>query len=331
MGRKKKITAAAIAVLAVLVNIFFFVRIKPEAENIYLEISESTYLIYKSLLCLIVDIFAVFCIRNIETLFRIPLDIYRDRSMFWDLAKNDLQARFAGSYFGIFWAFVQPLITVVLYWFVFQVGLRAGNVSEYPFILYLMSGLVPWFYFSEALMGATNSLFEYSYLVKKVIFNVGILPVIKVTSSIFVHLFFVALLMVVCAVYGFTPDPYCLQIIYYIMCMALLVLGVSYITSACTAFFRDMAQIVNIALTIGIWILPIMWNPATILSSKLILIFEMNPLYYIIDGFRDALLVKRWFWDKPVWTMYFWIICILLYIWGAKLFNRLKVHFPDVL
>jgi teichoic acid transport system permease protein len=113
--------------------------------------------------------------------------------------------------------------------------------------------------------------------------------------------------------------------------MSFFVLGLSYITSACTAFFRDMTQIINIVLTIGVWITPIMWNPVETLSPALQTVFRLNPMYYIVDGFRDALLAKAWFWDKPVWTIYFWTVCILIYLLGLKMFNRLKVHFADVL
>ena len=309
---------------ALFVNICIFVE-NSEPSN-WLEC-----LLYNLALCLIVDVLTLFCVINIESLCRIPLDIYHDRTMFWNLVKNDFQARFAGSYFGAFWAFVQPCITVLLYWFVFQIGLRAGDVSDYPFILFLMSGLIPWFYFSEALSGATNSLVEYSYLVKKVIFNIGILPAIKVASSIFVHLFFVLFILIVTSAYGFTLDVYVLQLVYYIFCMVFIVLGISYITSACTAFFKDMTQIVNIVLNIGIWITPIMWNPVGVLSETLQIVFRLNPIYYIIDGFRDALLVKMWFWEKPAWTIYFWAISILIYALGTKMFNKLKVHFADVL
>lgn len=272
-----------------------------------------------------------FGIRCMKTILSAPRDIYRNRDIFGDLVKNDFQARFAGSYFGVFWAFVQPVITVLLYWFVFQVGLRSGNVSDYPFILFLMSGLVPWFYFSEALLGGTNSLIEYSYLVKKVVFEVRILPVVKTVSAIFVHLFFVAFIFILCIFYGFEPDLYMFQLIYYIICNSFLVLGLSYITSACTVFFRDMTQIINILLTIGVWLTPIMWNPSGTLSPTLVMIFRLNPLYYIVDGFRDTLLSKQWFWNKPIWTIYFWFFSLFIYMLGISLFNRLKVHFSDVL
>lgn len=300
-------------------------------QEMYKNANDIKYLTYDIVLCIAVNLLTLLCILHVKAFVSIPLDIYRNRDIIWDLVKNDFQARFAGSYFGIFWAFVQPVITMVLYWFVFQVGLRSGNVSDYPFILFLMSGLIPWFYFSEAWMGGTNSLIEYSYLVKKVVFEVRILPVVKTASSIFVHLFFVAFLILICICYGFVPDLYMLQIVYYIVCSCFLVLGISYITSACTVFFRDMTQIINIILTIGVWLTPIMWNPVGTLPPAVQTIFRLNPMYYIVDGFRDSLLAKQWFWNKPIWTVYFWLFSITVYMLGVSLFNRLKVHFPDVL
>ena len=79
------------------------------------------------------------------------------------LSKNDFKTKYAGSYMGIIWAFIQPLVTIVLYWFVFQVGLRSGDIGDTPFILWLMAGLIPWFFFQEALVNATNCFAEYSY------------------------------------------------------------------------------------------------------------------------------------------------------------------------
>ncbi len=282
-------------------------------------------------LCIAVDLTAAAIIRYLDEIIGLPLKIYRDRKMFAELVKNDFQARFAGSYFGIFWAFVQPLITMTLYWFVFQVGLRAGNVSDYPFILFLMSGMIPWLYFSEALSSSTNSLTEYSYLVKKVVFNVEIIPALKTASALFVHVAFVALLAVICTAYGYFPSLYWLQLLYYIPCTAFLALGLSYITASCTAFFKDTVQIVNILLTIGVWLTPVMWNPVGTIPEALHAVFKLNPIYYIVDGFRDCFLAKVWFWEKPVWTTGFWLISVSVYIIGVKLFNKLKVHFADVL
>ena len=117
-------------------------------------------------------------------------DIWKNRSLIRELAKNDFKKKFAGSYFGILWAFVSPIISICVYWFVFTVGMRnaSGEVNGYPFVLWLIAGIVPWFLFSEILSSGTDVLLEYAYLVKKIVFNISILPVIKVITATVIHL-----------------------------------------------------------------------------------------------------------------------------------------------
>lgn len=283
------------------------------------------------MMCAAMDVLVLFCFIKRERLLELPKSLFRNKGILWSLACNDFRSRFAGSYLGIVWAFVQPTVTVLLYWFVFQVGIRSRDVSDYPFILYLMCGLIPWFYFQEALNGGTNSLLEYSYLVKKVVFQIDILPAIKITSSIFVHLFFVAFVTLICCLYGYYPSAYALQIVYYIVCSCSLLIGLCYVTSACALFFRDITQIVAVALSVGTWVTPIMWNPVASMPLVAQTLLKINPVYYIVDGFRDALLAKVWFWDKPVWTAWFWIFTIAAYYLGTSVFYKLKPHFADML
>lgn len=181
---------------------------------------------------------------------------WKNRTLIWRLTKNDFKKRYAGSYLGMVWAMIQPIITVVVYWFVFEKGLSAGAVKaregvDIPYVLWLTSGLVPWFYFSEALSNGTNALLEYNYLVKKVVFDIDILPIVKVLSAIFIHIFFVCFMLVLNMCYGRFPDLYTLQILYYSLCMVLMVLAVCYLTSALVVFFLDLSQIVAIFLPGG--------------------------------------------------------------------------------
>lgn len=259
-------------------------------------------------------------------------DIVTSKRLIASLSKNDFKTKFAGSYLGTIWAFIQPVVTVLVYWFVFQVGLRSPGVKEFPFILWLMAGLVPWFYFSEALSGGTNALVEYNYLVKKVVFKISVLPVVKVLSALFTHLFFVLFVFVLCWCYGYKPDLYSLQLIYYIGCSILLVSGLAYLTSATVCFFKDLTQIINIVLQIGVWMTPIMWDINNILHNPILIkIFKLNPVYYIVDGFRDALLYKAWFYEKGWWTLYFWAFTLFMFWLGTSVFKKLRVHFADVL
>lgn len=263
--------------------------------------------------------------------------IYASRKLIARLSVNDFKTKFAGSYLGIIWAFVQPVIMVLVYWFVFEKGLKPVPVknaagTEIPFLLWMIAGLIPWFFFNDALSGGTRALLDYSYLVKKVVFRIDILPVVKIISAVFVHLFFLAFEVLLYAAYGYYPDLYMLQLIYYSVCLFVLTLGVTYLTSAVVVFFRDLNQVINIVLQVGIWATPIMWNIDTMdIGPGLKGILMLNPLYYIVQGYRDALIGKVAFWERPGQTAYFWGFTIVFFWLGTYVFRKLRMHFADVL
>lgn len=281
-------------------------------------------------ICVVLDIFLLIAFLKIKKIAVLPIELYQNRKLILNLAKNDIKTRFAGSYLGIVWAFVNPVITIVVYWFVFQVGLRSNPIDNFPFILWFASGLIPWFFFSEALGGGTGTLIEYSYLVKKVVFKISILPIVKIFSALFIHLFFVVVLMVLYLCYGYGIDWYSLQVVYYSFCMFALALAISYATSAIVVFFRDLSQVIGVVLQVGMWATPIMWS-YTMLPTGLQWILKINPMFYIVEGYRNAMIYKTWFWDDVYGTAYFWLLTVALLGIGMTIFNRLKIHFADVL
>ena len=294
-------------------------------------------LVLKIITCIIIDLIILFILKYARKVAYLPVELYQNRKLIANLAKNDFKTRFAGSYLGIVWAFIQPIVTVLVYWFVFQKGLRANGVDmktgiSVPYVLWLIAGLVPWFFFSEALNNGTNALIEYSYLVKKVVFKISILPIVKVVSALFVHVFFVVFMLILYICYHFYPDLYTIQIVYYSFAMFMLVIALTYATCAIVVFFKDLSQIISIILQVGVWMTPIMWNiDAMELPPVLLTIFKLNPMYYIVAGYRDALINKVWFWERPEITVYFWLFTIVIMGLGAIVFKRLKIHFADVL
>ena len=254
-----------------------------------------------------------------------------NRTLIVNLAKNDFKQKYASSYLGIVWGFIQPLITILVYWFVFQVGFRSGDVGSYPFVLWFIAGIVPWFFFTEALSSGTNVFIEYSYLVKKVLFKIETLPIIKIISSLFVHFFFILFLIGVCCAYGYYPNLHTLQAIYYLFAMIVLVFSIIVFTSAVVLFVRDLGQIINIIINIGFWATPIGWCLENTLHGVLQKIFKINPVYYIVTGYRDSFVQGIWFWNRPFQTLYFWCFCIIMLLIGVKMFNKLKSHFPEVI
>ena len=296
--------------------------------------NENKTIILDIIVCVLLDLVALYILKHFYSMIEIPVEIYQNRKLAMTLAKNDFKTKYAGSYLGIIWAFIQPVVTILVYWYVFSVGLKAGNVGDFPYVLFIVVGIIPWFFFADALNGGTNALTDYNYLVKKVVFNIDILPFVKVISAFIVHLFFMGFTIVLCTCLGYPPTFYALQLPYYIICNIVFVLGLSYLSSAIVVFFKDLGQFINIfVLQVGVWLTPIMWNADAILSPFALKMFKLNPMYYVVCGFRDSLLYKKWIWqgDTLLWTFYFWIITVLVFGLGTKIFRRLKMHFADVL
>jgi teichoic acid transport system permease protein len=257
-------------------------------------------------------------------------NVYSNRRLLFSLAWKDFRRRFAGSYFGTAWAFIQPLLTMAIYWVAFQYGFRSGNIGDVPFLLWFTAGIVPWFFISEAISSGSGSLLEYSYLVKKVIFNIDILPLVKIISSLFIHFFFVGILFVVCLAKGYPPTAYTLQLLYYLACAIAFAFAISLTCSALIVFFRDLGQIISISLLIGMWSTPLFWDVG-IVPDKYRFIVKMNPFNYITAGYRDSFTEGVWFWQKYNQSLYFWVVTLMLLVFGGFVFNRLKPHFSDVL
>ena len=261
-------------------------------------------------------------------------EIVTRRKLIWDLAKADFKKRFVGSYFGMVWMFVQPLVTVLIYFFIFQLAFKSvPPVPGVPYVLWLVPGIVPWFFYSEALNCITGCLQEYSYLVKKVVFQVEILPVIKLISCLLVHGFFLLIMLIMALCFGKLPMATWIQILYYSFAASMLALAFGYLTSAIHVFFKDMAQIVSICLQFGMWLSPIMYQE-TMFSADypwIVTVLKLNPFYYIVAGYRDSILTGNWFWERPTLTVYFWVVTLVIGFAGLKVFKRLRPHFSDVL
>lgn len=258
------------------------------------------------------------------------LDVFRSRRIIAELTKRDIRTRYLGSYLGLIWAFVQPMVTILIFWFVFEVGFRSTPVNNFPFILWIATGMIPWFFFSECLAGGTNSIIDNAFLVKKVVFRVSILPIVKIASALLIHLVFLLVLFLMFALYGYGLTLYHLQIFYYLFAMLFFNLGLAWISSSLIIFLKDVGQIIGMMLQFGFWITPIFWS-IKMIPEKYQGIIMLNPVYYLIEGYRDCFIHGRWFWEQPGLTIYFWALAIIIFVWGAVLFRKLRPHFADVL
>ena len=327
MRISKKCGIAIFSLLGLLMGIVIIVHQNPGPSA---DLKEE--LLKKILSCAVILVACVVFAKGYDKFTTVPVELYQSRHLIWKLAKNDFKKRYAGSYLGAVWALAQPVVTVAMYYIVFDklMGNTGRGAEGVPFVLFLTAGLVPWFYFSEALNNGTNAMKEYDYLVKKVVFKISILPIIKIIAATFIHVFFVGVLLAVAALYGYYPTIYTVQIIYYSFCLFVFVLALCYTTCSIVVFFKDLTQIIGIVLQIGIWASPILWNMDAA-PMEWVVILKLNPLVYIVNGYRSAIYERSWFFEDFFSTMYFWIVTVVLFGVGVAVFKRLKVHFADVL
>ncbi len=248
-----------------------------------------------------------------------------------DLVANDLKSRYSGSALGIAWAFVQPLVTILVFWYVFQLGFKNPPVDNVPYILWFIAGYIPWTFFSDAVLSSTNVFYEYSYLVKKMKFKVWLLPIIKVLSSLYIHTFFIVFVIGVYFIYGYHFHVAWLTVLYYSFCLFVNAIGVAFFVSSISVFIKDAAQVTSIILQIGFWLTPVFWSSSS-MKPEMLHYLKINPIYYVIEGYRYALIDNASIGAQPIkLTIYFWLVTIALIAIGAYSFKSLRVHFADLI
>lgn len=256
--------------------------------------------------------------------------LYRNKSVLWSLTKTDFKAQYMANYLGIIWAFAQPLVMLCIMWFIFQVGFKATPVKGIPFILWLACGMLPWFFFSDSVAKGSSSILDNSFMVKKIAFRASTLPLVKLGGSVIIHLFFILLLMGMFVYYGYMPTIYWLQLPYYLICTCMLIIGISWLTSSTVVFIRDISQLIAICLQLGFWVTPIFWS-MDMVPEKYQFFLKINPVYYIVDGYRCTFIDHVWFWEHKLATPFFLLQVLAILVLGAITFRKLRPHFANVL
>jgi len=256
--------------------------------------------------------------------------LYKNRKLAIQLGKNDFKNRFANTGLGRIWGFVQPFIFMLTYVIVFQYILKAGSAGEYPFIVWFLPGMAMWLFCSDAILTASNSIRAYSYLVKKVVFPIDIIPVISLTSSSYIGIFLIFIATLGACFFGYFPNI--LNIIYIVFCTLCFIMAFTRFTSALTTLVPDFSQLLTIVIQLCMWFTPIIWN-LNMIHSNLVIIFKVSPFTYLVEGFRQAFMEGSTIITESngLYTLIFWVITVIIFIWGNAVFKKSKKDFADVL
>ena len=256
--------------------------------------------------------------------------LIQQRQLIVAMAKREIVSQYVGSFLGFMWTFIQPAVMLSVFWFIFSVGFRARPMSDVPFVVWLAAGMAPWFAFAAIVTSSATAIVQYAHLIKKTVFPVMILPVVKIVTNMVSHGAFVMLLIVLLLFNGMNLSVYFFQAIYYYACLCLLTLSIGYAVSALNVFARDVGQIVGVLMQVGFWGSAIFWD-MNIMPEKVQKILKLNPVYYIIQGYRDSFISFTPFWERWGYTLYFWGVTFTLLVVGTVIFKKLQPQFADVL
>lgn len=255
--------------------------------------------------------------------------LWKNRKMAFQLGKNDFRNRFANTSLGSIWGFLQPFVFMVTYVIVFQYILKTGSSGEYPYVVWFLPGMAMWMFCNDAIMNASNSIRSYSYLVKKVVFPVDIIPIISLTSSSFIGLFLILIATGAAMIYGYFPNL--LILIYIVFATYCFIIAFTRFTSALTTLIPDFSQLLSILMQLFMWFTPIVWN-LSMIKGKLVCVFKALPFTYLVEGMRQAFINSTIITEHHgLYTIIFWCITIFLFIWGNYIFKKAKKDFADVL
>jgi teichoic acid transport system permease protein len=250
-------------------------------------------------------------------------------NLIFRLAYYEVKGKYLMHYLGIFWQFLNPMVQVFIYWLVFGLGIRGGSpVGEVPFFVWLMVGLIPWFFINPSIVQGANSVYAKLNLVSKMKFPVSILPSVSIVSNSFHFFAMVFLLIVILILNGFWPNIYYLQLIYYLICLYTFLFSFTLLFSTFSTIVRDFHAVLQTSMKMLFYLTPIIWDPENLPEFAQNLL-KINPIYYLINGFRNTLLYKTWFFEDMSYTFYFWTLTFIILFIGAALHLKFRKNFVD--
>ncbi|MBR4867959.1 MAG: ABC transporter permease [Clostridia bacterium] len=252
------------------------------------------------------------------------------------LAKADLVKTYRGAALGWSWAVIKPCVTLFTYWFACYFGFRSNKPimvgdASFPFFLWLALGIIPWFYMNDMLLAGTESIRKYKYLVTKMKFPVSVIPTFVSFSKLMINLALLLVVVILFLANGYFPTIYWLQLPVYICFSFLFFTLWAQFASLLAAISQDFLNLVKAFITPLFWLSGIIWRADNQDNPIIVWFLRINPVSFLVNGFRDCLIFEEWFFESLLELGIFvgWLIVLgVLSLWAYK---RLRKDIPDVL
>ncbi len=255
------------------------------------------------------------------------LELLQSRDLLLNLAIRDIKVRYKQTALGIVWVVLQPLLTSLIFAFIF--GVLARMPSEgVPYILFAFAGLMAWNLFSQTVSKASSSLISNAHMVSKVYFPRLILPLSSAASALVDFAVTLAMLFVLLAVYRVWPGPALLLLPVWVAILVVMALGIGLLAGALMVKYRDINHIIPTFLQLGFYVSPVAWT-TLIVPAKYRWVFQINPLTGLLDAFRWSLLGEG---SLSAWQLAYSTATAALIFWaGAVVFKQQEREFADVI
>ena len=258
-------------------------------------------------------------------------EIWENRIRMFRLAWYDLKNQHGGTFFGFLWNFLNPAFQVLVYYFVFAIGLRRGNdINGVPYIVWLVVGIVTWYYMNQAMLGADMSIINFADVLKRMRFPMSIVPAKTVAMNLITHVCSLVIVFIVFIITGTMVSSNIWLLPYFIFCATFFCLGYSLCAATINVLFRDFHNFMNTILRFLFFISPVMWEPSK--DNKLMnFVMTINPFAYILNGYRDTLLYGFNLKESIVPGIIFWAVSIIMFVIGCALIEKFRYKFIDTL
>ncbi|MDP8244294.1 MAG: ABC transporter permease [Candidatus Hinthialibacter antarcticus] len=257
------------------------------------------------------------------------IDLWHYRELFWILAWRDIAVRYKQTIVGIAWAIIQPFLTMLVFTFVFGGIAKLPSEGNAPYALMVLSALLPWTLFSKALSEASNSLINNANLISKVYFPRLIVPTATVVTAFVDFLISFLLLLGLMVYFQYLPS-FSILFLPVFMLMALLAsLGPGLWITSLNVKYRDFRHVIPFVVQFGLYVSPVGFS-SNLIPEKWRLLYNLNPMVGVIDGFRWCILGS----DSPIYWPGFilsWVV-IVVFLWlGVRTFRRVECIFADLI
>lgn len=258
-------------------------------------------------------------------------EVIRNRRLIFRLGKNDFKNRFASTSLGSIWGFLQPFVFMIMYVVVFQFIFKTTGEGNSPYVVWFLPGMAMWMFLNDNIIGASGAIRSYAYLVKKVVFPVDVIPMISIVGNSIVSIFLFLIAAIVCMAFGYIPNM--LEFIYVLVSAYAFVISITRLTSAIVTLVPDFSNLLSIFMQLFMWATPVVWGLTMISEHTTILtIMKCMPFTYLVTAIREVFMGGTILSDGHfIYTIIFWVITILLFVWGNHVFKKNKKDFADVL